>query len=104
MNVVLTTLCFEKVMDRFDFEKVKKVMDLLNWTWVGYNGVPTIVEIKDKCRNLCLRLIQEKENCNIDSISTCGFRVSYSEGVAEIEFILESDMWDETWKEEEENE
>ena len=40
------------IMDCFDFKKVKDIMDHMDWTWYGTEGVPQIWEIRQKARQL----------------------------------------------------
>lgn len=51
------------VMNRFDFEKTRKVMEFLNWSWAGDALPPTIDELK-KCAlyllDGCVRMFEEK--------------------------------------------
>lgn len=79
------------VFDNFDFERVKKTMDALDWTWyfVGEEEntaqprrVPTIDEIKDTAA----RLMWEFANEDADCIATGGFRV-------EKDFTEADDPW-----------
>jgi len=52
----------EYIMAHFDFEKVHKVMTLLDWQWLGpkgYGEVPSIEWIKKAARR---RLERSKEN------------------------------------------
>ncbi len=66
-----------EILDFFDFERVKKVMDHLNWEWVGSDGVPEIYELRQHARKLmntavneCIKSKQE------DYFTECGgFRV-----------------------------
>nr|QMP83470.1 MAG: hypothetical protein [Caudoviricetes sp.] len=41
----------EDILDCFDFERVKKVMDFLDWQWYDV-GVPEIWDLRKKARNL----------------------------------------------------
>lgn len=64
----------DNVFDNFDFEKVKKTMDALDWQWAyakGENGVPTLDEIKAEAA----RLMWDCVNMDDDVIATGGFRV-----------------------------
>lgn len=78
------------VFDNFDFERVKRTMDALDWTWdwVGEENaaqtrrVPTIDEIKEFAANL----MWECANEDIDCISSGGFRV-------EKDFSDPDDLW-----------
>ena len=66
-----------EILDFFDFERVKKVMDHLNWEWAGSDGVPEIYELRQHARKLmntavteCIKSKQE------DYFTECGgFRV-----------------------------
>ena len=49
------------VMDRFDFEKVQKVMEFLNWTWTGMGEVPTIAELEETALYLLTGCVREFE-------------------------------------------
>lgn len=64
----------DNVFDNFDFERVKKTMDALNWQWAyakSENGVPTLDEIKAEAA----RLMWDCANMDDDVIATGGFRV-----------------------------
>lgn len=41
-----------EVLDNFNFKKCRKVMEFLDWTWAGANGVPTIENIKQTAKYL----------------------------------------------------
>ena len=92
-----------EILDNFSFEKVKKVMDFLNWEWFGSNGVPEIYELRQHARKLmntaateCVKSQQQ------DYFTECGgFRVEANkyEGNAKVylrlSFNLESwENWD----------
>jgi hypothetical protein len=47
------------IFERFDFEKVQRVMEFLNWTWANEGGVPSIASLKTTARDLL-------EDCVID--------------------------------------
>lgn len=50
------------IMDRFDFEKVQKVMSFLNWHWVSTGGgVPSIDQLKATALQLMDYAIQGYE-------------------------------------------
>ena len=61
----------------FNFEKVKKVMDFLNWEWVGSDGVPEIYELRKHSRKLMNRAVTECiKSKQQDYFTECGgFRV-----------------------------
>ncbi len=66
----------DNILDCFDFEKVKKVMDYLNWEWAGCDGVPEIYELRKRAREL-LRIVvvgvQKKESEGQYFTATGGF-------------------------------
>lgn len=51
----------DDILDNFDFEKVKKTMELLNWTWVDSTGVPSIPELRKRARSLLLECSEHGE-------------------------------------------
>ena len=42
----------ETILDEFDFHKVQKAMEALDWTWASSAGVPTIGELRKTARYL----------------------------------------------------
>jgi hypothetical protein len=82
----------DHIMDYFDFAKVAKAMEALNWTWAG-KGVPTEPELRKEARRL-LNDVSNKNVCKCAfrySISTGGFRVTkYHYGELELEFVVYS--------------
>lgn len=76
----------DEIMDWFDFERVAKVMEFLNWKWVSAeDGVPSIGEIKKSARRLLKEAIKNKT-----SIATGGFKVTYipKDDYILLEFVL----------------
>ena len=65
----------KEIINEFNFDKVQKVMDFLDWRWQNARRIPTIHELISKSENLlndvCLELLngQEKEW----KVSTGGF-------------------------------
>lgn len=49
----------EEILDHFDFAKVQKVMEFMDWTWYDTDGVPSISDIRKKAREM-LRLCADK--------------------------------------------
>ena len=80
----------KSILNHFDFNKVKKIMDVLNWKWVSSkNGVPDIDEIRKLATRLLIDACVEKQN-----ISTGGFRAVYDDNgdgdpYVGLEFIVE---------------
>lgn len=66
----------DNIMDYFDFEKVRRVMELLDWKWgpIG-NRVPEVFEIRQSARRLIKEAIEKYKG----SIATGGLWVDYSE-------------------------
>ena len=73
----------EEVGDWFDFNKVKKVMNYLDWKW-GSN-IPEIAEMRQSVRK-CMRELHTKyadvKTCNV-STGSGGFDVRYVKGIYE---------------------
>ena len=55
----------EEIMSNFDFEKVKKIMDYLDWRWRNDTTTPTIKELRKTALD-CLNVVKYK-----DEYSTC---------------------------------
>ena len=49
------------IFERFDFEKVQKVMEFLEWRWADEMGVPSIVSLKTTARDLLEGCVDEFE-------------------------------------------
>lgn len=64
------------VINNFDFDKVKKVMDYLNWDWRGQ--IPTINEIIGEAQRLLYDAVQALDTNNSDEahVGTGGFNAS----------------------------
>ena len=84
----------DEVLDNFDFDKVKKAMDALNWTWASCNGVPTIYDLRTESR----RLLKDAIEKNLFRVSTGGFKAGYSDNILSLEFTITE--YDEELKEE----
>lgn len=61
----------EYVLANFDYERVHKVMVLLNWKWasVDGDGIPTLDQIKEMARRVVYEMLENKSG----HLSTCGF-------------------------------
>ena len=64
-----------EILDCMDFEKIKKVMDFLNWTWWNTDGVPEIYELRIFAREQLNRVAKDliKSGKNRYSTSCGGF-------------------------------
>lgn len=50
----------EDILDEFDFEKVEKTMEALNWHWFdAADGIPRIGELRKKARYLLTEVYQK---------------------------------------------
>ena len=68
----------EDILDCFDFQKVKTVMDFLNWQWVFCNGVPEIWDLRKRAREQLKTVAKEvlKEESRTFFTSCGGFKAS----------------------------
>lgn len=65
----------EDILDEFDFEKVQKVMEFLEWNWC--DGVPRIGELRKKARYLLSQVHQNalaSEPGDTHCVATGGFK------------------------------
>jgi len=96
------TLAFEKALDNVDFERIKLVMRVLDWQWVGV-GFPKEDDMRRTCWELfasAVKGIQRSVRSHC-SVSSGGFKVTLSlenGNFVEIEFILENSIWFDSWK------
>ena len=81
------------IMDNFDFGRVIKTMEALDWRWTSTDGVPDEYEARTFARKLlkqaAARIVSKEENhCYI----SCGGFVArkYYDGGLELEFVLTS--------------
>ena len=79
----------KSILNNFDFNTVKKVMEVLNWKWTrAKNGIPDMDEIKKLATSLLVDACLDKQN-----ISTGGFRAVYEDNDGDpyvgLEFIVE---------------
>lgn len=71
----------EDIIDEFDFELVKKVMDFLEWEWVDAEiAVPRIGELRKKARLLlsevAVKVLKSNEIESESNIRTGGFKAT----------------------------
>lgn len=70
---------FEDSLNSFDFHKVERVMELLNWRWVTDGGleIPSILEMRDTVISLYKNILRYYEpNTQTAITSAGGFEVS----------------------------
>lgn len=82
-------------LESFDFDKVHKVMKMLNWKWVsneigGDEAIPSTYRLIKRAEEL-LRKVATVANNKETAISGCGgFVAEMSDGILSLSFILES--------------
>lgn len=85
----------DEILDQFDFDKVKQVMDALQWEWSMGSGsrVPEIPEMRKTARRL-LKEVVEKPPYNYSA--TGGFHVEKdADGFLELRFEVTAwNTWD----------
>ena len=84
----------DEILDQFDFQKVKEVMDALNWTWaIGTEShVPDIPELRKQAREMLWDVIRSKGRM----IKTGGGFVAEKEDDDTLELRFEVTAWN-TW-------
>jgi hypothetical protein len=76
---------YRYIIANFDFEKVHKVMEFLNWEW-REQGVPNIPQLKETAMML-LDTVCEKGDGTITA--TGGFTAELIDGYLELRFCVE---------------
>lgn len=82
----------DEIMDNFDFGKVAKVMEGLNWRWANSETelqIPDVAELRKQARRLLKTALKENTG-----IATGGFKVTYlkDEKFLHLEFVVSE--WD----------
>ena len=72
------------ILNHFDFNKVRKIMKYLKWTWVGSNNSPSISELRDQAEDL----LNQVYDTNSRWIATGGFKASKYHDFMELEFVV----------------
>ena len=81
----------EVILGNFDFHKVQRIMDTLNWEWI--NGIPTVSELVETSKDLLNEL--KNSDSRTMSVATGGLRASRHKGedgkeYFSLEFVVES--------------
>jgi hypothetical protein len=64
----------EDLLDKFNFNKVQKAMEILNWEWASAeNGIPTIYELRKTARSI----LKDAYETGVTKVSTGGFSAKY---------------------------
>jgi hypothetical protein len=70
------------ILDRFDFEKVHKYMDSVEWTWArcGALVVPSVEDLRNVAEDLLWTALNQARNEKYKSnvVGTGGFYVTYN--------------------------
>ena len=69
---------FDAMLEDFDFEKVSKIMKLLNWKWGlerGYD-IPEIEEMRESCCDLFDSALESFNKYQEADICSGGFRIN----------------------------
>lgn len=86
----------DNIMDNFDFNRVAKCMEVLEWKWCDVEGIPTEPDIRKSARKL-LNNIKEEFTSNRYSIAAGGFVVTawYNKGkLDDMELLFYIASWD----------
>jgi len=86
----MTQPTITNIIERFDFEKVRALMILNNWTWMGEKESPTVERMKDTADNLYVSILNSSRPNT--RISTGGFVLSRWEWDTSVELEL-SFVW-----------
>jgi hypothetical protein len=80
---------WEEINENFDWQRVEKVMNFLNWRWYSTDGVPNVRDLKHKAYNL---LKEAYDNGGFYAIG--GFEAEYlrNDDFLKLSFVLDS--WD----------
>lgn len=94
---------FHKVLNEFDFEKVQKCMELLEWETILFNekqgfysAIPTVEDLKKEAINLLFHAYEHKEDCGSGGLYV-KFRKGEDRETIKLYFQLESSFYDSSW-------
>ena len=75
----------QECLDNFDFNKVQRVMEFLQWEWSSSAGVPTVYDLREGAKRLLKQVIKE----DLLFIGTGGLWVSRPYGNLHLSFSIE---------------
>ncbi len=82
----------------FDFERVRKAMVAVNWTW-GLDNTPTIEEMQEEAERLLIDIYEETD-AQVDTVSCGGFNAMYNrEEECFFLFFTIEEAWSHKWEE-----
>lgn len=73
----------EEILNNFDFNKVKRVMEFLDWKWHNV-GIPNEYQLICEARRLLEQAYEWKT-----IISCGGFEADYNDGLPSLKFVVE---------------
>lgn len=73
----------DEILDEFDFEKVHKVMVVLDWKWHNTDGVPSIGDLRRMARSLLQHVVSSRE---INTAASGGLTAFMHHGVLGLRF------------------
>ena len=68
----------DELIEDFDWDKVKRIMEELNWTWWGNDNPPTIEEMQEMVRSLYSSIKNRVENNEYCFCSSGGFNLTFN--------------------------
>lgn len=81
---------FKIVLEKFNFDKVRNVMDYLDWHWGGNELPPSRVEMRDMVTHLFEDALRFSRDDNGITCGSGGFQIQiFRSGNVEIRFIVE---------------
>jgi len=92
-NDYLLNARIEYILNNFDFHKVHKAMEILNWRWVtcDEDEAPPITKLREEARRLLEEVYKMKTKQSINYTGCGGFNVSYDKkyDVLTLNFCIE---------------
>lgn len=80
----------ERLIEKFDFESVKKTMDALDWKWAPKYTIPTLEEIESQARYVLSSVAKEAMETDDVYLRTAGFVGRYTSGELSLSFVVSS--------------
>lgn len=68
----------DELIENFEWEKVRRIMEELDWTWWGNENSPTIEEMKECVRNLYSSIENRIEKNEYCFCATGGFKLTFN--------------------------
>ena len=78
----------EDLLDEFDFERVRQVMESVNWQWAtAVDGVPSLGELRKQARSL-LEEVYNKNPSPFFMVGTGGFEATRTMEIGDLNKYL----------------